>query len=62
MHRSGDDPSVDGLARRAADGDRKALSALVREIQQPMYRLALRFLGHLDDAQDACRRRGSLSC
>jgi RNA polymerase sigma factor (sigma-70 family) len=55
MHRSGDDPSVDELARRAADGDREALSALVREIQQPMYRLALRFLGHPDDAQDACQ-------
>jgi RNA polymerase sigma factor (sigma-70 family) len=55
MPRSGDDPSVDELARRAADGDREALSALVREIQQPMYRLALRFLGHPEDAQDACQ-------
>jgi RNA polymerase sigma factor (sigma-70 family) len=45
--------SVDALARRAADGDREALSALVREIQHPMYRLALRFLGHPDDAEDA---------
>ena len=45
--------SVDDLARRAADGDREALSALVREIQQPMYRLTLRFLGNPDDAQDA---------
>jgi RNA polymerase sigma factor (sigma-70 family) len=31
------------------------LSALVREIQNPMYRLALRFLGDPDDAQDACQ-------
>jgi len=46
---------VDDLARRAADGDRDALSALVREIQHPMYRLALRFLGDRDDAQDACQ-------
>jgi RNA polymerase sigma factor (sigma-70 family) len=45
--------SVDYLARRAADGDREALSALVREIQHPMYRVALRFLGDPDDAQDA---------
>ena len=45
--------SVDDLARRAADGDREALSALVREIQHPMYRVALRFLGDPDDAQDA---------
>ena len=49
------DPSIDELARRAADGDREALSALVRELQHPMYRLALRFLGHPDDAQDACQ-------
>ena len=46
---------VDELARRAADGDRDALSALVRRLQHPMYRLALRFLGHPDDAQDACQ-------
>jgi RNA polymerase sigma factor (sigma-70 family) len=47
--------SLDGLARRAADGDREALSELVREIQHPLYRLALRFLGDPDDAQDACQ-------
>jgi RNA polymerase sigma factor (sigma-70 family) len=46
---------VDELARRAADGDRDALSALLRELQHPMYRLALRFLGHPEDAQDACQ-------
>jgi RNA polymerase sigma factor (sigma-70 family) len=45
----------DGLARRAAEGDRDALTELVREIQHPMYRLALRFLGNPDDAQDACQ-------
>lgn len=46
---------LDRLARRAAEGDRDALSELVREIQHPMYRLALRFLGNPDDAQDACQ-------
>jgi RNA polymerase sigma factor (sigma-70 family) len=46
---------LDRLARRAAEGDRVALSELVREIQHPMYRLALRFLGNPDDAQDACQ-------
>ncbi len=46
---------LDGLARRAAEGDREALSELVREIQHPMYRLALRFVGNPDDAQDACQ-------
>ena len=47
--------ALDGLARRAAEGDRGALTELVREIQHPMYRLALRFLGNPDDAQDACQ-------
>jgi len=47
--------ALDGLARRAAEGDRDALTELVREIQHPMYRLALRFLGNPDDAQDACQ-------
>ncbi len=46
---------LDGLARRASEGDREALSELVREIQHPMYRLALRFLGNPDDAEDACQ-------
>jgi RNA polymerase sigma factor (sigma-70 family) len=47
--------ALEGVARRAAEGDRVALSELVREIQHPMYRLALRFLGNPDDAQDACQ-------
>jgi RNA polymerase sigma factor (sigma-70 family) len=55
MNQPGDTPSVDELARQAAEGDREALSSLMREIQQPMYRLALRFLGDPDDAQDACQ-------
>ncbi len=48
-------PDLDELARRAVDGDRDALSALLRELQHPMYRLALRFLGNPHDAQDACQ-------
>lgn len=47
--------AIDGLARRAAEGDGESLSALIRELQNPMYRLALRFLGHPEDAQDACQ-------
>jgi RNA polymerase sigma factor (sigma-70 family) len=54
-HRRDGEGTVDELARRAADGDREALSALVSELQHPMYRLALRFLGDPDDAQDACQ-------
>jgi RNA polymerase sigma factor (sigma-70 family) len=46
---------LDGLARRAADGDQPALAELVRRLQHPMYRLALRFVGHPQDAQDACQ-------
>jgi RNA polymerase sigma factor (sigma-70 family) len=49
----GGDIDLDSVARRAADGDREALTTLVREIQHPMYRLALRFLGDPHDAQDA---------
>jgi RNA polymerase sigma factor (sigma-70 family) len=44
---------LDEVATRAADGDREALAALVRGLQNPMYRLALRFLGHPEDAKDA---------
>jgi RNA polymerase sigma factor (sigma-70 family) len=47
--------SLDEVAGRAAEGDRDALTELVRVIQHPMYRLALRFLGNPDDAQDACQ-------
>jgi RNA polymerase sigma factor (sigma-70 family) len=47
------DLGLDDLARRAADGDRVALADLVRGLQHPMYRLALRFLAHPQDAEDA---------
>jgi RNA polymerase sigma factor (sigma-70 family) len=45
--------TLDELARRAAAGDSEALSRLVEEVQHPIYRLALRFLGHPEDAKDA---------
>jgi RNA polymerase sigma factor (sigma-70 family) len=45
--------SLEELARRAAEGDSAALSRLVEEVQHPVYRLALRFLGHPEDAKDA---------
>jgi RNA polymerase sigma factor (sigma-70 family) len=47
------DLELDELARLAADGDRVALARLLRGLQHPMYRLALRFLGHPQDAEDA---------
>jgi RNA polymerase sigma factor (sigma-70 family) len=45
--------SLEALAQRAASGDSGALSRLVEEVQHPVYRLALRFLGHPEDAKDA---------
>lgn len=45
--------SLEELARLAAAGDSAALSRLVEEVQHPVYRLALRFLGHPEDAKDA---------
>lgn len=41
------------LAIAAQDGDRAALGGLSRELQQPVYRLALRFAGHPIEAEDA---------
>jgi len=47
-------PAVDErLVRRAADGDRDALEAVVRGGQDGVYRLALRMLWHPADAEDA---------
>src|SRR5215207_9474015 len=46
-------PTLEDLARAAAAGDAHALSGLVEEVQHPVYRLALRFLGHPEDAKDA---------
>jgi RNA polymerase sigma factor (sigma-70 family) len=45
--------SLEELARDAAAGDSDALARLVEEVQHPVYRLALRFLGHPEDAKDA---------
>lgn len=45
--------SLEELAREAAGGDSQALSRLVEEVQHPVYRLALHFLGHPEDAKDA---------
>ena len=47
------DASLETLATRARNGDRTALEALVRAIQPDVHRLALRFLWHPEDAEDA---------
>ena len=55
MNRStGSDPLLP-LVRRAQEGDRAALEALVTAIQPQVHGLALRFLWHPDDAQDAAQ-------
>lgn len=43
------------LARRAADGDPNTLEELSRQLQHPIYRLALRMTGHPHDAADAAQ-------
>jgi len=45
----------ENLARRAVEGDRAALEALVGAISDDVYRLAMRMLGHPADAEDACQ-------
>src|SRR3712207_3843980 len=47
------DLDLEAVARRDPDGERGAPTTVVQELQHPMYRLALRFLGHPQDAQDA---------
>jgi RNA polymerase sigma factor (sigma-70 family) len=44
---------LEQLARRATEGDRDALEALLFAIRDDIYRLALRMLGHPEDAEDA---------
>jgi RNA polymerase sigma factor (sigma-70 family) len=45
--------SMEELAALAASGDRESLNQLLSEVQHPLYRLSLRFLGNPADAQDA---------
>lgn len=46
-------PTLEGLARRAVDGDRDAVANIVRGLQSNIYALALRMLWHPQDAEDA---------
>lgn len=45
-------PSLEGLATRAAAGDRAAFEALVEATHATVYRVALRTVGHAADAED----------
>jgi RNA polymerase sigma factor (sigma-70 family) len=47
------DATLEELAKRATDGDRSALEALIRGIQHRVYGLAVRMLGDVEDARDA---------
>jgi RNA polymerase sigma factor (sigma-70 family) len=46
-------PTLEELARRAVEGDRDAIAVVVRELERPVYALALRMLWHPEDAEDA---------
>jgi RNA polymerase sigma factor (sigma-70 family) len=46
-------PTLEELVRRAVDGDRDSVAALVRALQGDVYGLALRMLWHREDAEDA---------
>jgi RNA polymerase sigma factor (sigma-70 family) len=48
-------PTLEQQARQAAQGDGKALTALIEAIQDDVYRLALRMLWHPQDAEDAAQ-------
>jgi len=46
---------IEKLVESAITGDKKALEDLVKRIQDQVYRLALRMLGHPEDAEDAAQ-------
>ena len=59
MESSGEDVpgagSLDDLVRRARQGDQAAWEALVRQHQEPVFRLAYLFLGDADEAEDVAQ-------
>jgi RNA polymerase sigma factor (sigma-70 family) len=46
---------IEKLVDSAVTGERKALEELVKRIQDPIYKLALRMLAHPEDAEDAAQ-------
>jgi RNA polymerase sigma factor (sigma-70 family) len=46
---------LEGLARAAVDGDGAALATLCRELEAPVFRVCLRMLGDVRDAEDAAQ-------
>jgi RNA polymerase sigma factor (sigma-70 family) len=49
------DADLEVIVERAKAGDSDALEALVRGMQDQVYRLALRTTGNVEDARDACQ-------
>ena len=47
------EPALEDLVQLAKEGNKKALESLIRRIQDRVYGLALRMLGHPSDAEDA---------
>jgi RNA polymerase sigma factor (sigma-70 family) len=45
--------NLEALVQRAAQGDKAALDAVLREIKDDVYKLSMRMLGHPSDAEDA---------
>jgi RNA polymerase sigma factor (sigma-70 family) len=50
-----DDDAIEVLVREAQGGDAAALEHVVRAVQDDVFGLALRMLGHPDDARDAAQ-------
>ncbi len=50
-----DNVMLENLAERAKQGDAGALDDLVRQLNEPIYKLALRMLYHPSDAEDAAQ-------
>jgi RNA polymerase sigma factor (sigma-70 family) len=51
--RRGDEGTIEERVRLAQQGDRSALESIVKEVQPQLHGLALRFLWHPEDAEDA---------
>jgi RNA polymerase sigma factor (sigma-70 family) len=55
MSDESDSIDLESLARAAASGDKSAARALLESLQDGVYELALRMLGHPADAEDAAQ-------
>src|SRR5262249_26514486 len=55
MHDQPSDEILRGWAKTAAGGDREAARQLLTAVQDQVYRLSLRMLGHPADAEDAAQ-------